>query len=63
MFGTYQRLRLSVYASDVAVIKQFSRKMLRKNVRFTREHKAARKNAYRAMLEYHAGARELAKSL
>jgi hypothetical protein len=52
MFGTYNRLRVHVYASDRAVIKAASLK-LKKQFRHTRKDRVARHKFYRQMLDYH----------
>lgn len=55
MYGTYQRLHVHVCDSDLTVIKAFSRKMLRPEIRFTLTDKARRKALYKQMLSYHRG--------
>ena len=51
MFGTYQRLRVPVSASAREVLRAAQRK-LRKPVRYSRDHREARHQFYRAMLHY-----------
>lgn len=51
MYGTYQRLRVHVWASPLTVIRA-ARKKLAKEA-FRPEHKDARKRFYRTMLEHH----------
>jgi hypothetical protein len=58
MFGTYNRLRVHVLASDLAVIKAASRKLARK-ARYARAQRNNRHAFYRAMLKEHAAARAL----
>lgn len=60
MYGTYQRLNVSIYASDREVIRAASRKIAKSN-RFGKLHRAERKAFYRRILGYHASARELAR--
>lgn len=58
MYGTYQRLNVSVYASNVDVIRA-ARKKLRKAVWHDQSYREGRKLFYRNMLEYHAQALQL----
>ena len=60
MVGTYQRLNLSVYASNREVIRAASRK-LKPSARRSREYREGRHLFYRNMLEYHAEALRLAR--
>ena len=57
-FGTYERLGMTVWASNREVIKTASRK-LKPEARFARRHRAARHVFYREMLAYHRAPREL----
>jgi hypothetical protein len=56
--ATYERLGVTVYASDRAVIRAASRK-LRRGVRFGRKHRHARHAFYRDMLARHRAALQL----
>lgn len=58
MFGTYQRLRVSVYASNREVIKAASRKLTKQAMRS--EYRKPRHEFYRQMLGHHVKARDLA---
>ena len=60
MFGTYQRLRLPISASNVAVIRAVRRKFTKASRRDP-AMREGRKHVYRAMLDYHAKARGLAR--
>jgi len=60
-FGTYERLRVHVYASNRDVIKA-ARGKLRKDCWHDLSYRDGRKLFYRNMLEYHAKARELAQT-
>ena len=53
MFGTYERLRVSVFASEIAVVKAARRKLAPHATR------AQRHAFYRQMLQHHANARRL----
>lgn len=55
MFGTYQRLHVSVHATNREVIKAASKK-LKPAARTSREYREGRHLFYRNMLEYHAQA-------
>lgn len=59
LLSTYNRLHVHVSASNIQVIKRFSRKALAPNMRFCREVKAARKHLYRELLDAHQRARKL----
>jgi uncharacterized protein (DUF305 family) len=59
MFGTYQRLHVSVHASNREVIKAASKK-LKPKVRYAYMYRDARHEFYRNMLAHHAMARDLA---
>ena len=52
MFGTYERLNVHVYASNITVIREA------RNPRNPKEREA-RKKFYRMMLDYHEQARNL----
>jgi hypothetical protein len=56
MFGTYERLNVHVYASNLGVIREARKKLL--NPR-NPEEREARKKFYRMMLDYHEQARNL----
>jgi hypothetical protein len=56
--GIYERLAVSVFASDREVIKAASRK-LRPEARFSRNHRKARHSFYRDMLARHRAALQL----
>lgn len=60
MYGTYQRLNVSVYASNREVIRAASRK-LKPSARHSREYREGRHLFYRNMIEYHAKALALVK--
>lgn len=59
MFGTYNRLRVTIYDSNIAVIKAASKK-IDERFRKDRVRRNARHEFYRCMLEYHRKAIELA---
>jgi hypothetical protein len=59
MYGTYCRLHVHVYASNIEVIRCASRK-LKKSARHDRKAREARHAFYRQMLDYHQEARRLA---
>ena len=52
MIGTYGRLRVNVWASDVTVIRA-ARKKLNRAARRDPRYRVERKKFYRAMLETH----------
>jgi hypothetical protein len=56
--GTYERLHVTVWASDREVIKAAARK-LKPEVRFARRQRKARHALYREMLACHRAARRL----
>jgi hypothetical protein len=56
--ATYQRLSVTVFASNRAVIKAASRK-LKCKARFARKHRTARHAFYREMLACHRAALDL----
>lgn len=58
MFATYCRLNVNVWASNREVIKAASLK-LKKDVRYSRAHRATRHAFYRDMLSHHAGQQRL----
>ena len=58
MFGTYQRLGVHVYASNLEVIRAARKKLTRKAQRDL-SYRTARKDFYRIMLRYHQEARQL----
>lgn len=58
MYGTYERLNLSVFASDMEVIRAV-RKKFKRAMLHNREVREARHKVYRCMLQYHADARAL----
>jgi len=58
MFGTYQRLRVSVHASDVDVIRAIRRK-IKKSLRRDPAFRAQRKGLYKAILCEHDKARRV----
>ena len=60
MYGTYCRLHVHVYASNIEVIRRASRK-LKKSARHDRQAREARHAFYRQMLDYHHKARELVR--
>ena len=54
MYGTYQRLCVSVHASNLAVIRAFRKKLTKECKRdMTKEMRATRKRYYNVMLDYH----------
>lgn len=57
MFGTYLRLRVSVWASDRVVIAA-ARSNLRRGA-LARKHRQFRHDYYRAMLDFHRKAQDL----
>lgn len=60
MFGTYQRLRVSAFASPRAVIRAAQGK-IKPESRYLRSQREARHAFYRQMLEYHERAADLAR--
>lgn len=58
-FGTYERLGVSIYASNRDVIRA-ARNKLRPSCWHDPAYRDGRKLFYRNMLEYHARARDLA---
>ena len=62
MFGTYQRLNVNVYASNMEVIRNARRKIAKKH-RSSAAMREERKKFYRIMLKYHADERELYRSM
>lgn len=61
MFSTYQRLRVSIFASNRNVIRA-ARKKLKPSCWHDARYKDGRKLFYRNMLEYHHKARELVRA-
>lgn len=59
LLSTYNRLNLHVTASNLQVIKRFSRKALAPNMRFNPQVKVARKHLYRELLDAHQRAKHL----
>jgi hypothetical protein len=59
--GTYNRLGVSVHASNVDVIRAARRK-IRKSLRSDQSFRAARKDFYRRMLKCHEAARRLVRT-
>jgi uncharacterized protein (DUF305 family) len=60
MFGTYQRLQVSAFASPREVIRAAQGK-LKPESKYSREQREARHAFYRMMLDYHAKAADLAR--
>lgn len=60
-FGTYQRLRVRVSASDVTVIRVARRKIAKQH-RDAPDKRNERKAFYRAMLKHHHEAQELVRT-
>ena len=60
MFGTYQRLRVHVGASNMEVIRA-ARKKLAKRCWHDPSYREGRKLFYRNMLDYHHEAQELVR--
>jgi len=60
MLGTYHRLGVDIYASDITVIRAIRRKITRK-ARKARSQRKARHALYRAVLQCHHEARALAR--
>jgi len=60
MYGTYQRLRVHVGASNIAVIRA-ARKKLAKRCWHDSAYRDGRKLFYRNMLEYHADAQRMVR--
>jgi hypothetical protein len=58
MYGTYLRLDITVHDGWRAVVRAASRKLTRR-ARRDPEHRTARKQFYRQMLEYHRQAQEI----
>lgn len=58
MYGTYQRLRVPVWASDMTVIRAIRRK-LRRECRTPRKYRADRHKIYRTILRYHHDAQRI----
>lgn len=61
MLGTYERLGVHVYASDLAVIRA-ARLKLMPIARRGRQYRAERHRFYRAMLRRHTDARQLVQT-
>jgi hypothetical protein len=59
MYGTYCRLRVTIAASNIDVIRAARRKV-RRNMRHGRDWRQARHWFFRQMLVYHAKAQRLA---
>jgi hypothetical protein len=59
MLGTYERLGVSIWSRDIAVIRAARRKIKRK-ARRDRALRDARHAFYKVMLKHHYKARELA---
>lgn len=62
MFGTYCRLGLPVWASDLDVIRATRRKMKKSALRDATK-RDARKSVYRAILAHHRDARDLYREI
>lgn len=62
MFGTYNRLNVSVAATNIEVIRK-ARLKLRKNTWHDPSYREGRKLFYRNMLEYHAQAKALYRAV
>jgi hypothetical protein len=60
MFGTYNRLHVTIYDSNMVVLRAAWRK-LNPKTRRNREGKEHRKQFYRLMLQYHQEACDLAR--
>ena len=60
MFGTYQRLHVSAFASPRAVIRAAQGK-IKPESRYSRAQRVARHAFFRQMLEYHGRAADLAR--
>ena len=58
MLGTYHRLNVHVWSSDLTVIRAARRKLV-KGVRRDRTKRTQRHAYYRAMLDYHRKAQRL----
>lgn len=58
MFGTYQRLHVPVYASNISVIRAARMKIAVEH-RASPAMRGERKKFYRIMLDYHAKARSI----
>jgi hypothetical protein len=58
MLGTYHRLHIPVWASDITVIRA-ARKKISKSHLHSRKHRDARHSFYRVMLNYHRKAQQL----
>lgn len=58
MFGTYQRLNVRTFASDIEVIRAAREKITKAGQRDPKQ-RDARKKFYRIMLDYHHRAQEL----
>ena len=59
MFGTYNRLRVTIYDSNIAVIRAARKKIAKKHRREC-ARRSARHEFYRLMLSYHRAAIDLA---
>jgi hypothetical protein len=57
MYGTYCRLNVSVYASNLEVLRALRRKLKP----FSADRREARKQIFRAILKEHADARDLCR--
>jgi hypothetical protein len=60
MYGTYGRLRVHVFASNIAVIRAARRK-LKRRCWHDPSYREGRKLFYRNMLEYHAAEQRLVR--
>lgn len=60
MYGTYERLNLHVYASNIEVIRAVRRKFKRATLH-DRAMREQRHYVYRKMIGYHADARALVR--
>jgi hypothetical protein len=60
MFGTYQRLRVPVWATNREVIKAANRK-IKRECRRGLKYRGPRHAMYLALLEHHANARNLCR--
>ncbi len=60
MFGTYQRLGVHVWASDMQVIRAAQRK-LKRSAWYDRKSRVERHRFYRLMLRYHRAEQELCR--
>lgn len=61
MYGTYQRLDITVHDSWRAVVRAASRKLTRQ-ARCDPKHRTARKRFYRQMIDYHRQAQTVVRT-